>query len=169
MSDGSARAHELASRLEATADALVAEVSALPPELVTWKPAPDVWSVMEILCHVAEFVPYWTGQTLAIVRTPDVEWGRTHGDSARLAAVERAADRSLLDVVDAIQNGARAAAAQIRGLDDAALDTEAVSGNPRWGRQPAAFVIEHLLVQHVDKHLGQVQRNMAQYEVRART
>ena len=166
MSDSVARAGESAARLEAAADALLTEVASLPVDLITWKPADDVWSVMEILCHVAEFVPFWTSQTLQIVRRPDDEWGRTHTDTARLEAVHRAGSRSLPEVTTAIRAGVQTSAAEIRELRDADLDVEAMSRNPRWARQPASFIIDHLLIEHVEKHLSQIQRNVKQFHER---
>lgn len=166
MADASTRADELAGRLEAEARALLAAVASLPADLIFWKPAADVWSVMEILCHVAEFVPYWTGQALQIARRPSEEWGRTHGDQSRVEAVERAGSRTADDVVAEIRRGVEASAGAIRGLTDADLDMEATSRNPRWGRRPSAFVVEHLIVEHVEKHLGQVRRNERQFAER---
>lgn len=160
------KVREIADRLEAAAHALVAEAAALPADLVAWKPAPDVWSVMEILSHVAEFIPYWTGQALQVVQQPGEPWGRTPADTARLEAVEAAGRRSLDDVVSAIRSAARGAASAIRALRDADLDAEAMSRNPRWGRKPAAFVLEELVIHHVEKHLGQVRRNVVQFRQR---
>ncbi len=166
MSNSIERAGELATRLEAAADALLTEVATLPADLIAWKPAEDVWSGMEVLCHVAEFIPFWTGQTLQIVRQPDEPWGRTHTDTARLEAVRQADSRSLAEVTDAIREGVRQATAAIRPLRDADLAVEATSRNPRWARQPASFVIEHLLIEHVEKHRGQLLRNATQFRER---
>ncbi len=59
------RGEAAGARLRAAADEMLTEVERLPSDLITWQPAPDVWSVMDILCHVQEFVPFWTAQTLA--------------------------------------------------------------------------------------------------------
>lgn len=166
MDDATTHPADAASRLEAAGDALLGGLRELPVDLAHWKPAPDVWSVMEILCHVGEFVPYWTGQTRQIVERPDEPWGRTHTDTARLDAVARAATRSLEDVEAEIREGVRVSAAWLRNLHDRALDAEATSRNPRWGLKSAAFVVEHLLIEHVEKHLGQVRRNARQFTER---
>jgi hypothetical protein len=79
---------------------------------------------MDILCHIREFVPFWTKETLRIVRR---------------------------------------SAATLNDLSDADLAVEAHSRNPRWGLTPASFVVDHLLVQHVERHLGQMRRNIAQF------
>lgn len=164
MSSAHNRAHALAVGLLEAADTLTAEVAALPPALIDWKPAEDVWSVMEIICHVDEFVPYWTEQTLQVVRHPDQLWGRDHTDERRLGAVRQAGSRTPGHVLSSIGTHARAAAESINGLTDADLDLEAASRNPRWGHRPASFIVDHLLVQHVLKHIGQVRRNVAQYQ-----
>ncbi|MEK7414752.1 MAG: DinB family protein [Planctomycetota bacterium] len=159
-------ADELAARLEAAADALLTEVASLPSDLIVWKPADDVWSVIEILCHVAEFVPYWTGQTLQIVQQSDEPWGRTHADTARLEAVHQAGALSLSEVMAAIRDGVQKSAAALRALNEGDLAIAAMSRNPRWARQSASFLVEHLLIEHVEKHRSQIQRNVRQFEER---
>lgn len=163
MSGMSIRGADWAARLEAAGAALLAEVENLPEAVCTWKPADDVWSVMEILGHVAEFIPFWLGQTLQIIRQPEQAWGRTHADTARLEAVKSAPSRTLAGLCDEIRAGVTAAAATLRGITDAGFGVEAESLNPRWGRKPAAFVVDDLLAAHVEKHLCQIQRNARQF------
>lgn len=162
MSEHPISASELAARLDNAIESLLAEVALLPAELLAWKPAADVWSVTEILCHVAEFVPYWTSQALQIIRQPDQAWGRTHADEARLEAVRHAGSQSVADVFSAIRGGAQQSVAAIRELRNTDFAIEAPSRNPRWGSKPASFVIVDLLIDHVVKHLGQIRRNVKQ-------
>jgi uncharacterized damage-inducible protein DinB len=164
MPEPLSRAHAAAARLESLVDQILSEAGQLPAELLTWQPAEGVWSVMDILCHVEEFVPYWTQQTAQIVRHPERPWGRDHTDTDRLAAVHNTAARSFSDVQGAIRKGARESADVLRRMSDAGLDIESASRNPRWGVKPAYFIVDHLLVQHLEKHLGQVRRNVSQYQ-----
>jgi uncharacterized damage-inducible protein DinB len=152
-----------AAQLQKTVDEILAEVQRLPPELITWIPAPDVWSIMQILCHIREFVPFWTAETLRIARRPHESWGRDHTDTARLAAVTNTGAHRLEDVVAEIREVVQHSADALKELSDAELSIEAVSKNPRWGLKPASFVLDHLLVEHVGKHFGQIRRNVAQY------
>ena len=62
---------------------------------------------MDNLCHIREFVPFWTGETLRIVRRPAEPWGRDHTDTARLAAVTNTAAHTLDDVVADIREAVR--------------------------------------------------------------
>jgi fumarylpyruvate hydrolase len=160
------RGQQAGLRLKTIADEMLAEVDRLPAPLITWQPAPDVWSVMDILCHVQEFIPYWTRQALRVIEHPEEQWGRDHTDRDRMAAVTDTSVRQLSDVQRAIHRGVTESADALARVSDAELDREATSKNPRWGQRPAHFIVDHLLVQHVEKHLGQIRRNVSQYQQR---
>lgn len=163
MPEPTSQAAAAAARLQATTDEILAEVQRLAPALIAWIPADGVWSVMDNLCHIREFVPFWTGETLGIVQRPDNAWGRDHTDAARLAAVTDTAGNRLEDVVADIRERVRQSAATLSELTDAELAVEARSRNPRLGLKPASFVVDQLLVHHVEKHLGQIRRNVSQF------
>ena len=164
-----ARGPQAAVRLQRAVASLLNEAASLPPDLVTWQPAPDVWSAMDILCHVQEFVPYWTSQALRVIEHPEQPWGRDHTDRDRLAAVTNTAARRLPDVQAAIQQASAESAGALSRLDDGSLDLEATSRNPRWGKKPAQFIVDHLLIEHVEKHVGQIRRNVQQYQQRSQS
>jgi len=87
MPESHARASAAAEQLTRTTGEILAEVQQLPAEVVHWVPAEGVWTVMDNLCHIREFVTFWTGETQRIVQRPGEPWGRDHTDTARLAAV----------------------------------------------------------------------------------
>ena len=162
MPEPQTRATAAAGRLTEITDEILAEVQQLPAELVRWVPAEGVWTVMDNLCHIREFVPFWTGETLRIVRRPAEPWGRDHTDTARLSAVTNTAGYTLDEVVTGIRDAVRRTVETLKVLSDAALAVEATSMNPRWGVKPASFVVEELLVHHVAKHQDQIRRNVSQ-------
>ena len=166
MPDSSHRGAAAAAAMQAAADEVVAEVQRLPQELIYWIPSEGVWSVMDILCHIREFVPFWTGETLRMTRSPAERWGRDHTDTARLAAVTNTAAHKVDDVLEDIRQAARQSASVLRALSDTGLAIEAASKNPRWGAKPASFVVDDLLVAHLQKHLGQIRRNVRQFNER---
>ena len=163
MPEPQTHAAAAADRLTKTAGEILADVQQLPSELIHWVPAEGVWTVMDNLCHIREFVPFWTGEALRIVRRPAEHWGRDHTDTARLAAVTHTAASRLDDVLDDIRAAVRRSAETLRTLSDEQLAVEAASKNPRWGVKPASFVVDELLVNHVAKHQGQIRRNVAQF------
>jgi len=169
MVEQKTRAAAAAAQLQATTNEILSEVERLPPEVITWIPGDGVWSVMDILCHIREFVPFWTGETLRIAQRPHEPWGRDHTDTARLAAVTGTAANKLEDVAADIRKVVRQSVETLSGLSDTDLSVEATSKNPRWAVKPASFVVDHLLIQHVEKHLGQIRRNVTQFrEARAK-
>ena len=121
------------------------------------------WEAGEVWAHIAEFVPYWTAEALRMMERPSEAWGRDHTDRARLAAVTDTARCRLDDVVAEIRVAVKQAADTLRTLTDADLAVEAPSANPRWGVKPASFVIDQLLVHHVESHLKQIRRNVTQF------
>ena len=66
-----------------------------------------------------------------------------------------------------IRAGIADSVVKLSGLREEDLRQEAKSRNPRWGVKPAAFIVDDLLVHHVEKHLGQIRRNVAQYGQRS--
>ena len=152
-----------AERLSTITDEILTEVQQLPAELIQWSLGEGIWTVMDNLCHIREFVPFWTGEALRIVRRSGEPWGRDHTDAGRLAAVTNTAAYRLEDVLGAIREAVRRSAETLRSLSDEDLGAEGMSKNPRWGLKPASFVVDDLLVQHVAKHQGQIRRNASQF------
>jgi uncharacterized damage-inducible protein DinB len=158
-----------AERLSTITDEILTEVQQLPPELIQWIPGEGIWTVMDNLCHIREFVPFWTGEALRIVRRKGEPWGRDHTDTGRLAAVTNTTGHRLGDVVADIREAVRRSAETLKSLSDEDLAAEGTSKNPRWGLKPAWFVVDDLLVHHVAKHQGQIRRNVSQFnEARAK-
>jgi hypothetical protein len=166
MTSSTTRGATAAARIAEVVDEILGEVHRMPADLVTWKPAADVWSVIENLCHVDEFIVFWSAETDQIVGNPSRAWGRDHTDARRIAAVSAAPSRTLDSVEATLRAGVATAAATLGRLSDADLEIESESKNPRWGRKPAGYVVDHLLVGHVEKHLGQIRRNVKQYAER---
>ena len=163
MPEPQTRASAAADALTKTTGEILAEVEQLPSKLIHWVPGDGVWTVMDNLCHIREFVPFWTGETLRIVRRTGEPWGRDNTDTARRAAVTNTASYQLAAVVADIREAVRRSAETLRTLSDEDLASEATSKNPRWGVKPASFVVDDLLVSHVAKHQGQIRRNVAQF------
>ena len=157
-----ARAREAVMQIQAAYDQIEANVTGIPASWLVWRPSPEAWSILDILCHIEEFIPYWTGQILTSVSYPDREWGRTHNDHARLAAVENTSERNPATILASIHSQIDDMSQRLSALDDAALDITAPSRNPSWGVKPVSFIFEDLLVMHLCKHSGQIQRNISQ-------
>ena len=163
MAQVQTRAMTAAVRLTNLTEEITAEVGNLPPDLIHWIPAPGVWTVMDNLCHIREFVPFWTGEALRIARRSGERWGRDQTDAARLAAVTNTSTFELDEVLADIRRAVRRSADALKTLTDDDLAVEAASKNPHWGVKPASFVVDDLLVDHLAKHQRQIRRNVSQF------
>lgn len=146
--------------IHASVDEMVRLAKQNPQSAIRWKPAEDKWSILEILCHMDEAIPYWLEEIRRLAIAPGAEWGRGLQDEARLQAVAQAERRSLDDVLQSLAKSKLQIATVLGSLSDDQLGAESPSRNPRFGVKPLSFVIDHLLVEHAIKHVGQIQRNL---------
>ncbi|RNB85376.1 DinB family protein [Brevibacillus nitrificans] len=149
--------------IHASLDKIVNASQDLPEEALRWKPADDKWSVMEVLCHVEEATPYWLDEIKRLVKAPGEEWGRGLQHEGRLAAVARAAEREKQEVLRYIIEGKKEVVEVLAGLTEDNLNCKSRSRNPRFGVRPLSFIIEHLLVEHLETHIKQIERTIEKY------
>ncbi len=98
-----------------------------------------------------------------LVETPGKQWGRNHLHEPRLQAVkpETVDAISVEEIVKELQQVKQTVQAGIENLTAEQLAAEATSVNPNFGTKPLSFIIDHLIDQHVNKHEGQIQRNLS--------
>ncbi len=155
---------EAIQSIQTSIQEIVSTVKGISPELLHWKPAHDKWSIMEVLVHVEEAVPYWLNEISRLLENPGTEWGRGLQDPQRLAAVANAGSRNLDDVIASIEGMVHEVERILAPISADQLKQESPSRNPRFGTQPLSFVIQHLLVEHVDVHDKQIKRNIEQFK-----
>lgn len=157
-------AQAAAATMRSTAEEILLQVDSMPKDCIYWKPGPEVWTVMDNLCHIIEFVPYWTAQAVQAIGHPAQEWGRTHHDPDRLVAVTGTSSRDLTGVKEQLRSCVMSSASTLEKLTPDQLATEAPSRNPKWGIKPVSFIVNTLLVGHLRSHLSQIRRNLTQYQ-----
>ncbi|MDI7740998.1 DinB family protein [Lysinibacillus fusiformis] len=126
------------------------------------KPSEKEWSGMQIVSHVLEAVDFWLADLEALLIVPGAKWGRNHEHVRRLAAVDET-------VVSGLQKDAAIAGLQglVPKVEDALLKVKeedlaktAPSYNPNFDGKPLSFLVDHLIVQHVVGHYGQLVRHL---------
>jgi uncharacterized damage-inducible protein DinB len=146
-----------------TLDKIIQQVKVLETKTIQRKPSEEEWSIKQILCHIVEAVPYWLNEIEALIATPGIEWGRGLQDPARLQAVQNTENESLSNVLTELVNLKEQVEKSLSNLNDEMLNQEAPSRNPRFGVKPLSFIVDHLLVEHVEKHYSQIQRNLSKF------
>jgi len=142
-------------------DKIVETVEGLSEDIIRKNPSPEEWSIMQIMCHVAEAIPYWIGEIENVKDAPGTEWGRHFTHEGRLAAVANTEARAVPDVIAELKAIKPLVEKKLGMLDEATLAIESPSRNPNFGTKPISFIVDHLIVEHVNKHYGQIQRNLS--------
>ena len=140
-------------------------VKGLSEKEVRWNPSTEEWSIMQIITHVAEAIPYWVREIQQIKEHPDQTWGRGLTDETRLKTVSAEHVNSLLvaDVLDQLASVPAYVEETLQSLSSEDLKIVAPSRNPRFDGNPVEFIVNHLIVEHVEKHNHQIDRNRSKY------
>jgi uncharacterized damage-inducible protein DinB len=137
---------------------LVALVEGTPENQLYWKPSEQEWSLMEVLAHVEEVVGYWVTELQRVIASPGTAWGRGMDDPARLEAIKNAPNRSFEEVKEGINKAKTLTLAAFDRIKDEDLEIESPHRNPKFGVKNLRFLVDHFLVEHIEKHVTQVKR-----------
>ena len=126
------------------------------------KPSAEEWSVMQIASHVCEAVEFWVTDLEALLIVPGAKWGRNHEHVRRLAAVEEnyVASISKEQAIIRLQSLVPLAEGALEKVRTGDLEKTAPSYNPNFDGKPLSFLINHLIIGHIESHLGQMQRHL---------
>jgi hypothetical protein len=150
---------EVARALRAGLAAVRAELSALPPALLQWHPAPGEWCALEVVGHLIEAEARgFAGRVRTLLAEPDPEF--RPWDQAAVARARNDCARAPSAVLDEFTRLREASAALVEALGAADLR--------RTGRHPAVgpLSIGDLLaewVHHDRNHVGQILANVQAY------
>lgn len=140
-------------------------VKGLSEKEIRWNPSSEEWSIMQIITHVAEAIPYWVREIQQIKEHPDQTWGRGLTDPTRLKTVSEEHVNSLLvaDVLDQLASVPAFVEEILQSLSSEELKIVAPSRNPRFDGKTVDFIVNHLIVEHVQKHDQQIERNISKF------
>lgn len=152
--------------IENSINLLVNLVEGIPDNQLYWKPNEQEWSLMEVLAHVEEVVNYWIAELEQVISSPGSAWGRGMDAPARLEAVRNAPNRSFDDVKKGINKAKVYTDAAFDRIKEEDLNIVSPHRNPKFGIKPMRFLVDHFLVEHLEKHVTQVKRVQKQYKER---
>ena len=156
----SVRATALADRLEQGARALAAFAAGLSD--AQWQVrTPDGRKVGVIVHHVAFMYPIeiQVAQAAAAGQAIDVTWDAVHGINGKHATDFDAVTKG--EALDLLRRNSEAAAAAIRALTDAQLDTAVTVALNAGAPLTCQFVLEDHAVRHSYHHLARLRRALA--------
>jgi hypothetical protein len=126
------------------------------------KPSDIEWSAMQIVSHILEAVDFWVTDLEALLVVPGAKWGRNHEHVRRLAAVDEDIVSRIKkeEAIAALENLVPKVEAALEKVKDEDLVKTAPSYNPNFDGKPLSFLVDHLIVQHVTGHYGQLVRHL---------
>lgn len=119
------------------------------------------WGPPETLAHVAEMLPYWTGEMERVLsgRPQPVPFGRVATDALRIGLIER--DRTLpaSELLARVAWGAERMASRLESLTP---DEAARRGvHPKLGEMTVSEIAERFATRHLDEHVEQLRSILA--------
>lgn len=163
MDNDVAPAEAQARRLEQVYEHLLAELD--QPEVrqrLRNAPGETGWSVMQILGHMAEMIPYWLNHCRTLITAAGADrppqFGRSLDAPERLEGVERGQKAGLDELLHLLKQEIAIAAATIRSLSPAERGRK--GRHIRRGEMTVADILESFIVAHAEEHLAQVRQTL---------
>ncbi|MEI3612405.1 DinB family protein [Pseudogracilibacillus sp. SO30301A] len=147
-------------------DEMIAFVRGLDEKTIRWNPTEDEWSIMQIIVHVAEAIPFWLREIERIIEDSSAKWGRGLTDEDRLYAVsdENIQNVKVDDAIRDLKKIPSLVEKSLSSLTEDQLKIVAPCHNPNFEGKPVQFIIDNLVVKHVEGHLGQIKRNLSKLD-----
>ncbi len=140
--------------LERFSKILPATVRGISQQTATWKPAPDRWSILEVVCHLAdEEVEDFRQRVRLTIESPGTAWPPI--DPPQAAIDRKYNEQNLDEVLDRFLTERAASLTWLRSLDD--VDWDQFYDHPQWGPMAAGRVMA-AWVAHDWLHLRQISK-----------
>lgn len=125
------------------------------------KPSSEKWSVMQIVSHVTEAIPFWRQDVEGLLIEPTGRWGRNHEHVGRLVAVneEVVRQKTVKEVINQLTDESQRVEMMFKKLQPEHLIIQAPSYNVNFEGKPLSFIIDHLIVGHIQSHYEQMVRH----------
>jgi uncharacterized protein YoxC len=157
--------NESIQSIQKSLNEILSSTENLSEEVIRWNPSKEEWSILQILSHLVEGVPYWLGEVERVVAEPGSSWGRGLQDPARLEAVSDVGNLSVMDLFAEVGKLSQKVASGLQELDAETLKQENPHRNfSKFGNKPVSFIVDHFIEEHVAGHAKQIQRNLSNYQ-----
>ena len=146
---------KLVSQVEQSYGRLEQALQGISEQELRTLPAPEEWSVAQVLGHVIEMAPLWVSKArTAAQQKTDLPAKRTPEEAqARLASVERYGKEPRAAILDGLRSSKAKCVQMVSALQDSDLDTPKLrDGAPMTVRG----FIDKQIITHVNEHAEQI-------------
>lgn len=143
-------------------DSIVNKLDNVSEKDIRWNPTEEEWSILQIVSHLNEAIPYWLDEVERVLAQPGSKWGRGLQDADRLAAVANPDALNVAEEITTLKGLKLQVADRLGNVSEAQLQEENPHRNfEKFGNKPVSFMIGHFIEEHLTGHDGQVQRNLS--------
>ena len=143
-------------------DDILKSVEGLDEKTIRWNPTEEEWSILQIITHLNEAVPYWLDEVDRVIAAPGSKWGRGLTDADRVAAVAAPDQLNVEEEIATLKGLQQQVSDRVSNLSEAQLNAENPHRNfEKFGNKPVSFMVDHFITVHANTHYGQVQRNLS--------
>ncbi len=135
------------------------QLTRLPSAKLYQPPAPDEWSVMQILAHMTEIMPYWGSQIEKLVAQPGQNFGRVMTDPDRVRYIQEHGHDTLVATQAALPPAYERLQQVLGSLKDTDLALTGV--HSRFGERPLEWFVAEFVTDHLKNHLTQLRECLA--------
>jgi hypothetical protein len=139
---------------------IIAKTNVLDEDTIRWKLSENNWSIMEIMCHVEEFITFWTGELINVIHNSSAHFGRKLNEKERHATVENANYRTMDQMLKSLEDTKQHTLNVLSNFSSSDLQVESVHINPKHGIKPMTFVLNKFVLEHLNIHILQIERNL---------
>jgi len=151
---------DLLARLDAAEARMAALSLDPPPGLTDADPATgERWDAGQAWAHVAEFVPFWQGETEKVVggyAGEPVPFGRSKDDPGRVGYIEANRNEPPTEQMARLAGSLTLYRTYLASLSEA--DWSARGLHPRLGEMTVAAFVDRFTVAHLEEHADQLEK-----------
>lgn len=145
-----------ARRLEQGVGALIASLGRSDPAALVREPGGEAWTAMQVLGHVAEFIPFWARRARGVAASDHdgIDFSRTPAEwDLRRASVEEEAQVPLETMLARLQRGTAEATTLLRAIPAGGWSKR----GRHWehGLMTVEELVDQLMLGHLEAHTAQ--------------
>lgn len=143
---------------------MICIVRDLDQDAIKWNPEEEEWSIMQIILHVGESIPFWLKEikSIGIKENQNAKWGRGFFNKNRLYAIcdENIQNTTLDEAIINLEKITLSVKEMLQLLTDDQLQIVASSNYSYFEGKTVQFIVESEIVKHIEGHVGQIKRNL---------
>ena len=147
---------DIVEKLKESQTQLLNTVGQLSEENAHLVPAPDGWTVAQLLAHIAEIQEFWTAKAILMTKEdrPEITRNSVENDLREQTVINKAGSR-ISELLEQCQNIHEATIRTLGSISPSDLQRPGFRGD----NNPVTVIeVLHSLVRHINEHIEQIER-----------